>query len=495
MRPSRWRSSAPAWCPSTASSRPAGRLTVAVEVARASGAPADAEAVRRRAVVVEEALRGSPSGFLAGYPGQYWPCDTWWRRPVWPRRRCCWTGRTGWRPYGPGGTRSPARPARWPESRLAAAPGGRDRRGAGGAARLVAVDHPGLLADHRRRRWARGRMSAPGSCSARTFVVARGRPGRASGSFRWAPPGAGDVDSGPLPLGGQSQRERGDPGRRPGHRRLGARRGPEPGGGAARPAGELGPGRGATPSGLFRWATRSWPGRGPGRWPTPVRPRSSHPRGPWWPAATSAGACSPAGAAGGARPSDAPPADLSDWRGARRGDPGQHRLDRHPGAGGHRGPARSSSASSGWPPAGARSSCWPGRPSTPAPAGRRVSQATAVQDLQLALYAEASRRGWATGEVRLPRILAGPDAATEVAGHALRRGAQRHHRLGRAGGRPWPPWRPGSILALANKESLVIGGPLVTRAAARRASWWRSTPSTRPSPSACAAARPPRSTG
>ena len=51
-------------------------LMVAVEVARASGAPADAEAVRRRAVVVEEALRGSPSGFLAGYPGQYWPCDT-----------------------------------------------------------------------------------------------------------------------------------------------------------------------------------------------------------------------------------------------------------------------------------------------------------------------------------------------------------------------------------------------------------------------------------
>jgi len=51
-------------------------LMVAVEVAEASGAPADAEGVRRRAVVVEEALRGSRSGFLAGYPGQYWPCDT-----------------------------------------------------------------------------------------------------------------------------------------------------------------------------------------------------------------------------------------------------------------------------------------------------------------------------------------------------------------------------------------------------------------------------------
>ena len=51
-------------------------LMVAVEVARDSGAPDDAEGVRRRAVVVEEALRGSQSGFLEGYPGQYWPCDT-----------------------------------------------------------------------------------------------------------------------------------------------------------------------------------------------------------------------------------------------------------------------------------------------------------------------------------------------------------------------------------------------------------------------------------
>ena len=51
-------------------------LTVAVDVARASGAPADADDVRRRAAVVRAALSRSPSGFLAGYPGQYWPCDT-----------------------------------------------------------------------------------------------------------------------------------------------------------------------------------------------------------------------------------------------------------------------------------------------------------------------------------------------------------------------------------------------------------------------------------
>src|SRR4030095_4139299 len=44
-----------------------------------------------------------------------------------------------------------------------------------------------------------------------------------------------------------------------------------------------------------------------------------------------------------------------------------------------------------------------------------VSRATTVQDLQLALYAEASQRGWARGEVQLPRIVAGPDAAAELA--------------------------------------------------------------------------------
>src|SRR5690349_646752 len=44
-----------------------------------------------------------------------------------------------------------------------------------------------------------------------------------------------------------------------------------------------------------------------------------------------------------------------------------------------------------------------------------VAQATAAQDVQLALYAEAQRRGWSAGEHRLPRLIAGPDAATEAA--------------------------------------------------------------------------------
>lgn len=51
-------------------------LAVSVELARASGDRADAEDVRRRAVVVDAALRDSRTGFLEGYPGQYWPCDS-----------------------------------------------------------------------------------------------------------------------------------------------------------------------------------------------------------------------------------------------------------------------------------------------------------------------------------------------------------------------------------------------------------------------------------
>jgi 1-deoxy-D-xylulose-5-phosphate reductoisomerase len=94
-----------------------------------------------------------------------------------------------------------------------------------------------------------------------------------------------------------------------------------------------------------------------------------------------------------------------------------------------------------------------------------VSKATAVQDLQLALYAEVSRRGWATGDVKLPRIVAGPDAAAEVAGmpcDVVLNGITGSTGLAAT----LAALRAGSILALANKESLVVGGPLVTRAAA-----------------------------
>jgi 1-deoxy-D-xylulose-5-phosphate reductoisomerase len=89
-----------------------------------------------------------------------------------------------------------------------------------------------------------------------------------------------------------------------------------------------------------------------------------------------------------------------------------------------------------------------------------VSRATAAQDVQLALYAEAKRKGHDRGDFAMPKVLAGPDAVAEVAG--------------------WPcdvvlnaitgsigltatlvALRAGRTLALANKESLIAGGPLV----------------------------------
>ena len=94
-----------------------------------------------------------------------------------------------------------------------------------------------------------------------------------------------------------------------------------------------------------------------------------------------------------------------------------------------------------------------------------VHQATAVQDLQLAFYAEAKQRGWATGDTRLPKILAGPGAATELA--ALPCDVVLNGITGSAGLRPTlATLAAGTTLALANKESLVIGGALVTGAAA-----------------------------
>ncbi|HEY9290384.1 MAG TPA: 1-deoxy-D-xylulose-5-phosphate reductoisomerase, partial [Microlunatus sp.] len=99
------------------------------------------------------------------------------------------------------------------------------------------------------------------------------------------------------------------------------------------------------------------------------------------------------------------------------------------------------------------------------PAVVGVSKASAVQDLQLALYAEVSRRGWNKGEVSLPKIVAGPDAPNELAGmdcDIVLNGI-----TGSAGlGATLTTLARGTTLALANKESLVIGGRLVTDAAA-----------------------------
>src|SRR5207247_4807492 len=44
-----------------------------------------------------------------------------------------------------------------------------------------------------------------------------------------------------------------------------------------------------------------------------------------------------------------------------------------------------------------------------------VAKATVAQDLQLAFYAEAQRKGYAQGEFRIPKIITGPDASSEIA--------------------------------------------------------------------------------
>ncbi|MDY7086722.1 MAG: 1-deoxy-D-xylulose-5-phosphate reductoisomerase [Actinomycetota bacterium] len=93
-----------------------------------------------------------------------------------------------------------------------------------------------------------------------------------------------------------------------------------------------------------------------------------------------------------------------------------------------------------------------------------VARASVVQDLQLAFYAEAQRRGWATGDFKLPKIVAGPDAMTELARRPC--DVVLNGVVGSLGLAPTlAALESGRILALANKESLVAGGPLVRRTA------------------------------
>jgi 1-deoxy-D-xylulose-5-phosphate reductoisomerase len=91
-----------------------------------------------------------------------------------------------------------------------------------------------------------------------------------------------------------------------------------------------------------------------------------------------------------------------------------------------------------------------------------VAKATVAQDLQLAFYAEAQRRDYAQGEFRIPKIVTGPDASSELA--AMPCDVVLNGITGSVGLRPTlAALDAGNTLALANKESLVIGGPLVTR--------------------------------
>jgi 1-deoxy-D-xylulose-5-phosphate reductoisomerase len=89
-----------------------------------------------------------------------------------------------------------------------------------------------------------------------------------------------------------------------------------------------------------------------------------------------------------------------------------------------------------------------------------VARSSAVQDLQLAFYAEAQKRGYATGDFKIPRIVAGPDAMTEIARQPC--DVVLNGVVGSLGLAPTlAALTEGRTLALANKESLVAGGPLV----------------------------------
>jgi 1-deoxy-D-xylulose-5-phosphate reductoisomerase len=93
-----------------------------------------------------------------------------------------------------------------------------------------------------------------------------------------------------------------------------------------------------------------------------------------------------------------------------------------------------------------------------------VAKARAAEDLLLAFYAEAQRRGFSAGEYQVPKVLAGPDAATEIASHDC--DVVLNGITGSIGLHPTlAALAAGRTLALANKESLIVGGPLVVAAA------------------------------
>jgi 1-deoxy-D-xylulose-5-phosphate reductoisomerase len=93
-----------------------------------------------------------------------------------------------------------------------------------------------------------------------------------------------------------------------------------------------------------------------------------------------------------------------------------------------------------------------------------VAKASAAQDVQLALYAEAQRRGFAEGDHRIPRLVAGPQAAVEAARTPC--DVVLNGMTGSVGLEPTlAALETGVTLALANKESLIVGGELVTGAA------------------------------
>lgn len=94
-----------------------------------------------------------------------------------------------------------------------------------------------------------------------------------------------------------------------------------------------------------------------------------------------------------------------------------------------------------------------------------VTSSTSASDLQIALFAHAKESGFSTGDHALPRIISGPTATAEAAG--LGTEVVLNAVAGAAGlDATLAALESGSRLALANKESLIIGGPLVKNRAA-----------------------------
>lgn len=93
-----------------------------------------------------------------------------------------------------------------------------------------------------------------------------------------------------------------------------------------------------------------------------------------------------------------------------------------------------------------------------------IAQGTSAQDFQLAIYAQASKQGFAEGQFEVPKLLVGPDAATQLAGYQA--DVVLNGITGAVGlGPTVAALTAGTTLALANKESLVIGGHAVTKLA------------------------------
>ena len=89
-----------------------------------------------------------------------------------------------------------------------------------------------------------------------------------------------------------------------------------------------------------------------------------------------------------------------------------------------------------------------------------VAKATAAQDLLLAFYAAARANDFNAGEFAVPKLLIGPDAATELAAYTC--DIVLNAMTGLIGLAPTlAALDAGRVLALANKESLIAGGQLV----------------------------------